>query len=324
MKQEDGLIYGCLLDGRGGGRDVEWSDIREWSEQNGILWIHLDRSHPESHRWLREQSGLAPFISNALLAEEIRPRTSCVDNGLLVILRGVNLNPDAEPEDMVSIRLWIESSRIISLQRLPVVAATHIRDRIIKGRGPEQSGDFLADLVADLTDRMDFVVEDLEDSMDSLENQLLDDQSDDLRSQLAFLRRKVITLHRHMWPQREVMTRLQVQPPPWLTELDRTHIREATDRLTRQIELLDAVRSRAAVTHEELTMLFSEQMNRTIYRLSIIAAIFLPLALLTALLGINVAGIPGADSPRAFWFVCLFLVGLACMQMWVFRRLKWF
>ncbi len=60
------------------------------------------------------------------------------------------------------------------------------------------------------------------------------------------------------------------------------------------------------------------------YVLSVIAAIFLPLGFLTGLLGINVGGIPGADNPEAFW---LFGAGLFCLvliEVFIFKKLKWF
>ncbi len=64
-------------------------------------------------------------------------------------------------------------------------------------------------------------------------------------------------------------------------------------------------------------------MNKTMYVLSIVAAIFLPLGLLTGLLGINVAGIPGTENPTAFTIVCALLVLVAALQVVVFRRMKW-
>ena len=54
---------------------------------------------------------------NAVLADEMRPRISLVGDGVLLTLCGVNLNENASPEDMVSIRPWIDPHRIISLQR---------------------------------------------------------------------------------------------------------------------------------------------------------------------------------------------------------------
>lgn len=60
--------------------------------------------------------------------------------------------------------------------------------------------------------------------------------------------------------------------------MDRLVIHESTDCLIRYIEGLDSVRERAAVTQEELASRLSEQMNKRMYVLSLIAAIFLPLA----------------------------------------------
>ena len=65
------------------------------------------------------------------------------------------------------------------------------------------------------------------------------------------------------------------------------------------------------------------QMNKTMYLLSIVAAIFLPLGLLTGLLGINVGGIPGTESPYAFIVVCVGLIFIAFIQALIFRRMRW-
>ena len=54
---------------------------------------------------------------NAVLLDEMRPRISLVGDGVLLSLCGVNRNENASPEDMVSIRPWIDPYRIISLQR---------------------------------------------------------------------------------------------------------------------------------------------------------------------------------------------------------------
>ena len=50
---------------------------------------------------------------------------------------------------------------------------------------------------------------------------------------------------------------------------------------------------------------------------------FLPLGLLTGLLGINVGGIPGAESPLGFAIVCGLLVGLGAVQVWSLSRSGW-
>ena len=81
------------------------------------------------------------------------------------------------------------------------------------------------------------------------------------------------------------------------------------------------MREKAAVIQDSMTTLLAERMNRTMLVLSIVAAIFLPLGLLTGLLGINVGGIPGTESPYAFWIVVLLLIVIGAGQIWLFRKL---
>ena len=60
-------------------------------------------------------------------------------DGLLLTLRGVNLNPGADPEDMVALRLWVEPDRVISIRHRPVMAVNDLRERLASGRGLESA-----------------------------------------------------------------------------------------------------------------------------------------------------------------------------------------
>lgn len=108
-----------------------------------------------------------------------------------------------------------------------------------------------------------------------------------------------------------------------LNEASRVHVRELTERTSRFVEDIDSARDRAAITQEELNNRLSEQMNKAMYLLSIVAAIFLPLGLITGLLGINVGGIPGAENKLSFLIVTVFLVVLAVILVGLFKRVKW-
>jgi len=100
-------------------------------------------------------------------------------------------------------------------------------------------------------------------------------------------------------------------------------LREVSDRLVRHIENIDAVRERAAITQEELINRVSEQLNKRMYVLSVVAAIFLPLGFFTGLLGVNVGGIPGGDNPKAFLVFILLLIVVVIFQVLLFRWKKW-
>lgn len=323
MSGNDGLVFAYVLDGNGGGHPIDWEKLRQWSPERGTLWLHFDYANEKVQKWLAEKSRLSPIIGEALLEEETRPRIVSSNGGLLLILRGVNCNPGADPEDMVSIRMWFDEHRIITMRHRRVMAIEDIHCAIESGKGPKSSGDLLVMVSERLADRMGDVVAEMDDSVDELEDTVLHAESYELRPKLAKLRRQTISLRRYIAPQRDVLARLQHERVPWLTDIDKVHIREIAERTARFVEDIDSARDRAAITQEELNNRLSEQMNKAMYVLSIIAAIFLPLGLLTGLLGINVGGIPGTEHPLAFAIVSVILAVLAVVLIWNFKRIKW-
>jgi len=323
MNGSSGLVFSYILDGAGGGHTITWEDIKQWVPEQGILWLHLDYKNERVQKWLNEASGLNPIISEALLEEETRPRAVANDDGLLLILRGVNCNPGSDPEDMVSLRMWFDKDRIISMRHRRVMAIDDIHKAIESSKGPTSPVAFLIMASEHITDRMGDVVSEIDDHVDELEDTVLTAESYELRSKLAVLRRKTISLRRYIAPQRDVLARLQNERVSWLRDVDKMHLRESAERTARFVEDLDSARDRAAITQEELNSRLSEQMSKTMYVLSLVAAIFLPLGLITGLLGINVGGIPGSEYGSAFIIVCIFLVGIAFVEFWLFKRKKW-
>ncbi len=323
MSRNDGLVFAYVLDGNGGGHTMNWERLRHWSPQEGTLWLHLDYANETVQKWLREESGLSPISCEALVADESRPRIVPSGDSLLLILRGINCNPGADPEDMVSLRMWFEENRVITMRHRRVMAIEDIHKAIESGKGPRSSSDFLATISERIADRMGDVIADIDDTVDDLEDSVLTVESDELRPRLAGIRRQSISLRRYIAPQRDVLARLQNERMPWLKDTDRVHIREVAERTARYVEDIDSARDRAAITQEELNNRLSELMNKAMYTLSIVAAIFLPLGLLTGLLGINVGGMPGTESPWAFAIVSLVLVVIALTLIWLFKRIRW-
>lgn len=321
---DSGLI--CAY--RGGGdhplQPCGWAEVASGAVEGGLLWAHLDRKDPGSARWLRESSGLEPLIAEALLQEETRPRLARHGRGLVVILRGVNLNPGADPEDMVSIRLWLEPGRVLSLRGPRLLAVEDVRGTIDAGAGPADAGSLLAALAGALVGRMGPVLEALEEGVDAVEEALITSQRRDLRSRLVARRREAIILRRYLAPQRDVLARLAGGEGGELVgESARGRLREAADRLTRYVEDLEALRDRAAVAQEELATRLSDQMNRTMYVLSLVATLFLPIGFVTGLFGVNVAGMPGTETESAFLWLILVLVLITGVQAVFFWLRRW-
>lgn len=323
MDRTEGLIFAYELDGRGGARALDWSEIARGRDGVGTLWVHLNRDHADAERWLREESALDDVVVDALLADETRPRCIGLGDGLLVILRGVNLNPGADPEDMVSVRLWLDTRRIITVRARRLVASQDIRDALAAGEGPTHSGDFLAELSHRLVERMEPVIESLHETVDELEDSMLHDEIDSVRERLVDVRQQAIKLRRHMAPQREALARVERENRPWFEAEDKARLREAADRVMRYLEDLDSIRERGTVIQDEVMNWLSQRMNRTMYMLSVVATVILPLSFLTGLLGVNVGGIPGANFPFGFAVVVAALAAIGAFEVWLFRRLKW-
>ena len=288
---------------------------------DGVPWVHLDRSEPRAAAWLQRDSGLDPLVVAALLAEETRPRCSVLPKGLLIILRGVNLNPGADPEDMVSLRMWLDGSRVITVRRRRLMAVQDVHDELEAGVGPATQGGVVVAVAERLVERIGPVVLDLDEKLDHLEVQTLDGATERLRPQLAQLRREAIALRRHIAPQREALASMCSAATDLLADSERLRLREVGDRVTRYVEDIDALRERAAVTNDELGTQLAETMNRRMYILSLVAAVFLPLGLLTGLLGVNVGGIPGTTYEWSFTIVTLLLIAIGgCAAWWLRRR----
>lgn len=323
MLSPQALVFAYRLNGDGGGMLLNADEVPGPDDPN-LYWIHLDRSVPEAVRWIREGSGIDPVAAAALLAEDTRPREARSGEGLLVILRGVNLNPGAEPDDMLSLRMWVDARRLVSVRHHRFLAVRDVRELLDQGHGPTSTGDLLVDLAERLGERMSDALSGLGERLDSLEENVIADEIHEIRPKLARVRREAIALRRYLAPQRDVLARLQSERSEWLTDGDRIRLREAADRTTRYVEDLDAIRDRAAVTQDELNNRLSERMNRTMYVLSLVAAIFLPLGLMTGLLGINVGGIPWAEDPMGFAAVTAILVLIAVGLVSLFRWMRWF
>ncbi len=319
----EGLINAFILDGKGGGEEISWDQVEKWNPDKGILWVHINVTSKQSIKWLKNASGLDQLDIDAMIMDDTRPRTVISPKGLMVFLRGVNLNPGQDPEDMVSIRIWMEKNRIITACRRKLLSIEDVVRAVKEGRGANTPPEFLSMLNDRLISRMREVVDLIEDQVDEIEECVATIDSYSLRAKLADIRRQAISIRRFLAPQREALNKLYFEGISLFSEKDRFRILEGADRIVKYIEDLDSARERAAVTQEELNSNLAEQTNKRMYILSLVAAVFLPLSFVTGLLGINVAGIPGQNYKWAFLFVCLSLIVVSILILLILRKTRW-
>lgn len=318
------LLFGRVLDGAGGGRVIGWAEGQHWQPANEdeVLWLHLCRTRPGVQDWL-EGLGIPEPTAELLVSDSTRPRAFVEGNALVATLRGINSNPGAEPEDMVSMQLWSDGVRVISLRRLPLQTPRVTQDEIDEGIGPKDAGALITTLTENMIARMNQSIVDMNDHIDLLEDIDLDAQSDQVLAKITTIRRNCLALKRHMGPQHAAFEAIARDAPPWFEEHDRREMAETIARLRRYLDDIDISKESAMVLMDEIRARALASSDRTNYVLTVVAAVFLPLTFLTGLLGINVGGIPGADDSRAFGIVVgicgLILLGLLVL----FRKWKW-
>jgi zinc transporter len=239
-------------------------------------------------------------------------------------MRGVNLNPGADPDDMISLRLWISQHVIISTRMRHLFSVNDLKEDLQQKRGPRNTQDFVVQILFLLVSRMGETIDNFEEVLAILESQLLSGENKLLRTELATLRKQTIELRRFFTPQRDALVELMLKNPLKFNANSLRMIQETKEQLIRHIEDLDAVFGRSAITSEELLSQLSDTINKKIYILSIIAAIFLPLGFLTGLLGVNIAGIPGAEYPHAFSVFVAIMFIIVLIQIFIFKTRKWF
>lgn len=265
----------------------------------GYLWLHL---HLDGcTRLVTEGLDLHPTVVRSLLAAETRPRCRHVLDGVLINLRGVNLNEGDRPEDMLSVRCWLERDRLITVRKRASRAIEEIRDRYRSGAGHSHPGELLIEIIRGLMDRIDPVVDGMADSMDDLERLVLEfGCTDELLDRISSMRHDAIIYRRYLAPMRDAIARLGMHEGACFEKKDLGEIAEETDRAMRVVEELDIVIERARVLADQMAADRADRLNRNMMVLSVVSVVFLPLGFLTGLLGVNVGGIPGAESPYGF------------------------
>ena len=322
MINDPAFLYSYRLAGDGKGVKVDVDTAKQWPATDGSLWLHIDVSDRASCDWLRRQSGVPAAVVDVLLADETRPRSAATDQGLLIIVRGVNTNPGEDPEDMVSVRLWLEAGRIISTRRRRLLSVVDIASALDDGQGPRTPSELFTMLLERIADRVGSFVESIDDRLDEAEDNGSKEQPAAVRRRVATLRRQIAAVRRFLAPQRDALDRLNRQSP-FLDEPDLHALRQESDRITRYLEDLDLARERAIVLQEELLGEIAQQQNSRMYVLSVVAAVFLPLTFVTGLLGMNVGGLPGVEDDAGFAWSMLVMLLSGVSLLAFFRWKNW-
>ncbi len=301
--------------------ELPLTDAYERADEE-LVWLHFDGRKAEASDWINAHLAIPEVARRALTDPETRPRTEVIGDGILVNLRGLGKTPEDDPDPLVSVRFWATDGHVVSFTYRAPLFLEPVVDRFLEAE-IHDPGDLLAAFADTITEQLNPHIADLGDALDACELAL--DKSNLLASRRAVshARSQAIGYRRFVTPQRSALSALVSAEQIWLDDHDRQHFREAADRAARMAEELESIRERAAVMHDQLADLRTEQLDSRALLVSIIALIFLPLTFITGLLGMNVEGIPYAEHAWAFWGVVAFCVVIGLLTAGYFIRAHW-
>ena len=284
-------------------------------------WLHFDLASSHLDTWAAANLP-APAV-RTLLAQKTRPRVTLHDDGIIATLRGINMNEGDEAADMVSLRVWISPTLVLTVRRQRNFLMNDLQAQMTANDAPPSPARMIARVIELLLRRVEDAAFDLEDVAEKMEQDVYDNGAIRV-SNLAPLRRSVIKLRRHVGPLRDALDGFAQIQTPIIPPLLGLRFRDSANRAARALEELNEVRERMTALSDHLDIEQSVRLSRNGYRLSVAATIFLPLGLITGIFGVNLGGMPGLNWDYAFHAMMVGMVVLGLVLFAVMRWTKWF
>lgn len=311
--------FALLLDGKGGARPVPLERVRDLRPEDGSLWVHLPPELPDLLHVLEETCGMPASVREQLLAPTERVRVEPTSTNEVVLLI---VEPDVSPSRKPprQLRAWVAPHRCVTVGGSGQPGVASLRLRLKEGRGP-RSADVLQSLADSALATAAHELGRFDDRLVDLELRSDDPRvaAGQVRDELRALRRTLIEQRCFLSLARDALLSLDVTDILWVTAQDRD-LRRVSDRAGALLQELGVLVDRARILDEDLKAHQDERTQRTLYLLTLISGVFLPLTFITGLLGVNLAGIPGSGWKGAFLVLCVLLVGLAVAEWRLLRR----
>lgn len=296
-----GLLWAIEFDAQGHGRllpaDEEPPDPTRVT--SGFVWFHFNLVDARV-AGIVETGMLGPHhLVAAAFANDRHQRVEIEGDHVAGVVSNLAHKQDPNASSNMDGRLHFAlSPRLVATGRFRLLEGPdRTRHAIYAGRILPGPFDLLEALMEPFIEEASKTSTRLGDSLDPIEDRLLDAQVGDDRRALVAIRRDAVRLHRQMLGLRAVFRRLdehtQAEGAP------RVHAAPVA-RLAQRIDSLDrdmvVAAERARIMQEEHAGLMFEQTNRQLHQLSVLTALFLPPALVTSFFSINPDLLPLSES----------------------------
>ena len=286
-----------------------------------FLWLHFSLSNVASEPWLRRYLTLPDTFYESLHSDIDSTHLEQDGDALVARIHDVLFDFTFDAP-VATTSLCIKPHVVVSAHRRPWRSINQLREAVEAGQVFHSPIEVLSRLFRDQAGVLVDIVRKATQRVDPMEKRLLAKRISVSRSELGSLRRMLVRLQRLLAPEPAAFFRLLSRPPDWIAEEQLQNLQQSAEKFSAAINETTALVERVKQLQEELAALVSEQTNRTLFVLTLVTVLALPINLVAGLFGMNVGGIPLAQHPFGFFLVVGPLAGLTAVLAYLglFRR----
>jgi zinc transporter len=291
-------------------------------EDGGFLWLHFSLAHAAAERWLARHAGLPGSFFEMLREGLHSTRIERDDDALIAVINDVRFDFAFEPADLSTLWIGVAPGLVVTARQQPLRAVDRLRIAVNAGACPRSPVELLERLMRAQADVLVGIVRDVTGRIDVVEDGLLVGRRDHQRAKLGAMRRLLVRLQRLLAPEPAALFRLLHQPPAWVADADVQDLRGATEEFSVVLRDMQALQERIKLLQEEVAASVNEDNNRSLFVLTVVTVLALPINILAGLFGMNVGGIPLAEDAHGFWMVVGIVLSFTAVAAWLAFRPK--
>ncbi|WP_320534578.1 transporter [Robbsia andropogonis] len=285
-----------------------------------FLWLHFHLAHTGSRRWIEEHLDLPEAFFEALQEGSRSTRIEQQDGSLLAVVNDVTFSFEQRPTEIATLWVYTHRRMMVTLRVKPLRSVDRLRASVMMGERFRTPAELLVHLLRDQADLMAKIVRDTSADVDGIEDQLLAQRPVAFRQDLGGLRRILVRLQRTLAPEPGSLFRLLARPPGWLQHQDVQDLRESTEEFSLVLGDPAGLIERIRLIQEDISVRRDEQSNRTLFTLTMVTVLALPINIVAGFFGMNVGGVPLSENKHGFWLLVLLVVTFTAVGgMWAFR-----
>ena len=288
-----------------------------------FFWLHFSLSNAAAEPWLRRYLTLPDSFYESLRSDIDSTHLEQDADSIVARIHDV-LSDFTFNAPVATTTLCVKPRVLVSAHLRPWRSIDQLRAEVQAGQVFRSPIEVLSRLLRDQASVLVDIVRKSKKRVGPMEEQLLAKRVSVSRSELGSLRRMLVRLQRLLAPEPAAFFRLLSRPPDWIAEDQLQNLQLAAEKFSTAINETTALVERVKQLQEELAALVSEQTNRTLFLLTMVTVLALPINLVAGLFGMNVGGIPLNQHPYGFSLVLApLLVLTAFLAYWALGRRRY-